>query len=126
MDEQNGLTGTLRLLDALNADPPYDPRCERFETAVKAIWLLYRRSKWDLLALMGLPRADFEPIFTTFDLLIERHYLDDETATRLLTYTRQFRAQSGIRLLSAVTWMIGKYRQRKLTYYNVQVKGPQR
>lgn len=113
----------LRLLDAVLGGDAYDPRCERVETAVKAVWLLYRRAKWDLLAIMGIPRREFEPLFASFDLLIERHYLTDETATRLVRYARRARPGSAIRLLSAAFWMIGKYRQRKLTYIGLTVKG---
>jgi hypothetical protein len=48
----------------------YDPACERLDTAVKAIWLLYRRARWAALEeLMGIPRSEMERIFGQFDML---------------------------------------------------------
>jgi hypothetical protein len=47
----------------------YDPACERIDTAVKAIWLLYRRARWNLLEeVMGMDRSDLERIFGQFDM----------------------------------------------------------
>lgn len=47
----------------------YDPACERIDTAVKAIWLLYRRARWAALEeLMGIPRSEMERIFGQFDM----------------------------------------------------------
>ena len=45
----------------------YDPACERIDTAVKAIWKLFRRRKWGLLAEIGLARNEFEELFDEFD-----------------------------------------------------------
>lgn len=48
---------------------PYDPACERIDTAIKAMWLLYRRGKAGLIAeRMGLPRSEVEDKFLAFDL----------------------------------------------------------
>lgn len=113
-------SGTLRLLDALAGDPPYDPRCERVEVALRAIWLLFRRAKWELLALTGLPRREFEPLFEAFDLLVEGHHLSYKDTDDLVRFAYHLRPQSAIRLLSAALWMVGKYRQRKLTYVGVR------
>jgi len=48
----------------------YDPSCERLDVAVKAVWLLYRRAKWEILEdLTGMEQEDLEAIFEQFDLL---------------------------------------------------------
>ena len=112
----------LTLLDALAGESPYDPLCERVETAIKAIWLLYLRAKWPLLAQIGLSRAEFEPIFAAFDNLLEHRTLSTRDTTSLTRFTRVIRPQSAIRLLSGALWMIGRYRQRKLTYVGVTVR----
>lgn len=47
----------------------WDPACERVDTAIKAMWLLYRRGKAGLIAeRMGLPRREVEERFLAFDL----------------------------------------------------------
>lgn len=47
----------------------HDPSCERLDTAIKAIWLLYRRARWTILEeLLGLPRSELERIFGQFDM----------------------------------------------------------
>lgn len=47
----------------------YDPACDRIDTAIKAMWLLYRRGKVNILAdWMQLPRAEVEARFLDFDL----------------------------------------------------------
>jgi hypothetical protein len=45
----------------------FDRACTYPDTAVKAIWLLYRRGMWANLAKIGLPRAQFVTKFETFD-----------------------------------------------------------
>jgi hypothetical protein len=45
----------------------YDPECERLDVAIRAIWLLYRRGRWELLGRVGLDRASVELPFETFD-----------------------------------------------------------
>lgn len=45
----------------------YDPACERFDVAIKAIWLLYRWARWGLLAELGLARAEVQVAFGRFD-----------------------------------------------------------
>lgn len=45
----------------------YYPGCERLDTAVKAIWLLYRRGRWGCLAAVNLPRHQVEEDFARFD-----------------------------------------------------------
>lgn len=114
---------SLRLLDAVAGEPGYDPRCERVEVALRAIWLLFRRAKWDLLLLCGLPRAEFEPLFEAFDLLVEGHLLSYADTALLNRFIYAVRPSSAMRLLGAAFWMIGRYRQRKLTYQGVRIKG---
>jgi hypothetical protein len=46
----------------------YDPACERIDTAIKAIWLLFRRARWGLLAEVGMPRRQVEEDLVRFDL----------------------------------------------------------
>lgn len=112
----------IQLLDAVLREPPYDPRCERIETAVKALWLLWMRRKWDLLEIAGLHREDIDPLFTAYDATIERHRLDDRTALGLLLYARQVGSIHLIRILSACFWLIGRYRARKLTGQGVVIR----
>jgi hypothetical protein len=45
----------------------YDPSCDRIDVSIKAIWLLYRRGRWDLLATFNVTRARFERAFEAFD-----------------------------------------------------------
>ena len=45
----------------------YDPHCESLLTATRAIWMLYLRGKWDLLAQYGITRA-YEPDFELFNI----------------------------------------------------------
>lgn len=45
----------------------YDPECERFDTAVKAIWLLYRWGMWGYLTQIGLEKRAVEQEFARFD-----------------------------------------------------------
>ncbi len=47
----------------------YDPACERIDTAIKAIWKLYRRGKWGCLSELGLTRKEMEEVFDEFDSL---------------------------------------------------------
>jgi hypothetical protein len=46
----------------------YDPQCERVDTAVKAIWLLFRWGKWQLLEQIGMPRDAVEEDLVRFDM----------------------------------------------------------
>ncbi|GHO44548.1 hypothetical protein KSX_27110 [Ktedonospora formicarum] len=46
----------------------YDPACMRFDTAIRAVWILYRRGKWRELETLGLNRSECEPIFQQFDM----------------------------------------------------------
>ena len=47
----------------------YDPACERIDTAIKAMWLLYRRGKVGLIAeRVGLPKREVYERFLAFDL----------------------------------------------------------
>lgn len=46
----------------------WDEQCLKLSTAVKAIWILYRRGKWDLLECIGFPRKEYEHLFIKFDL----------------------------------------------------------
>lgn len=114
--------GEIALLDWLAGEPPYDPHCERVETAVKALWLLWMRRKWDLLEIAGLKREDIDPLFTAYDATIERHRLDDRTALGLLLFARGVGSIHLIRILSACFWLIGKYRARKLTGQGVVIR----
>jgi predicted trehalose synthase len=112
----------IALLDWVLGEPAYDARCERVETAVKALWLLWMRRKWDLLEMAGLSRDEVDPLFTAYDATIERHRLDDHAALGLLLYARAKGSIHLIRLLSACFWMIGKYRARKLTGQGVVIR----
>lgn len=112
----------IGLLDWIAGEPAYDPACERVETAVKAIWLLYRRAKWNLLEVAGLPREQIEPLLAAYDLTIDAHYLTNTTAAGLLLFARRVGSIHLIRLLSACFWLIGKYRQRKLTGVGVTIR----
>jgi hypothetical protein len=48
-------------------DGGYDEKCERPDVAIRAIWELYRRDRWELLGEVGLPRAAFYERFRKFD-----------------------------------------------------------
>lgn len=52
----------------------FDPALARVDTAVKAIWQLYRWERWELLASLGVDREKYEPIFHQFD---EEHIISD-------------------------------------------------
>lgn len=45
----------------------YDKECLTIPTAVKAIWMLYRRGRWDLLKRVGLKQGEAEPVFLEFE-----------------------------------------------------------
>ena len=45
----------------------YDPTCERLDTAVKALWLLYRWGMWGYLAEVGLNKREVERDLARFD-----------------------------------------------------------
>lgn len=45
----------------------FDLECLKLHVAIRAVWLLYRRGKWDLLESIGLPRALYGEKFLKYD-----------------------------------------------------------
>jgi hypothetical protein len=45
----------------------FDPACLHISTAIRAIWLLWRRAAWKQLNDLGLSQADIDKQFTDFD-----------------------------------------------------------
>jgi hypothetical protein len=89
----------------------YDPACERIDTAVKAIWKLYRRGKWGCLSEYGLTRKEMEPIFEEFDaeFITTDHGLlyQEATVQHLLKFEKEKRGTQ--KILEAATKMIASY-----------------
>ena len=50
----------------------YDPACERIDTAIKAIWKLYREEVGTTRG-AGLARKEMEEVFDEFDGLVYHH-----------------------------------------------------
>ena len=58
-----------RIEEVVRKEEPFDPACERVDTAIKAMWLLYRRGKAGLIAeRMHVPKREIEDKFLAFDL----------------------------------------------------------
>lgn len=110
------------LLEAV-LEGEYDPACARVETALRAIWMLYRRDKWVLLEEMGIPKAEFQMEFQEFgdQYDIGRYLRGDRQTLEFLTYFRRLDIRLAVRLLSAAVWMIGSYmtqrRRIRASYY---------
>jgi hypothetical protein len=111
MEPENPGTGYAALLDRLFDQDPYDPNCTRVEVALKAIWLLYVRRKWDLLAGLGLEKAEFEPLFTKFDndYVLHVRLRDAVQAAQLVRFVYRWNRAATIKLLSACFWMVAEY-----------------
>lgn len=102
------------LLDAVTGGE-YDPRCTRIEVALRAIWLLYRRGKWDLLAECGITKARFDTLFWAFDERLETEKLrTDQQTLAFLRFTRAWGHEEAITLLSAAVWLVGAYMNRRM------------
>lgn len=108
-----GLQALLNAVLALPAEPLYDAECERAGVALKAIWLLYRRGRWDLLSGMGLTRAEFEQTFEQFDDLhvLRVRLANEQQAMALLRFTHRQSPRAAVKLLSAAFWMVAEYRK---------------
>lgn len=109
------------LLEAVT-EGEYDPECARIETALKAIWLLYRRDKWKLLEPYGVSQAEFQMFFVIFEEQYGIHRLRTDRQTVLfLNYLRRVDRRLAIRLLSAALQLIGDYltrrRRMRAAYY---------
>jgi hypothetical protein len=89
----------------------YDPACERIDTAVKAIWKLYRRGKWGCLSELGLTRKEMEEVFDEFDALYitTDHGLlyQEATVQQLLKFEKDKRGTR--KILGAAVEMIARY-----------------
>ena len=105
--------GVEILLEAVR-DGEYDPRCTRIEVALRAIWLLYRRGKWDLLGQAGLDEQRFEPLFWTYADTLPTYVLRTDTqALQFLRFIRACGHEEAISLLAAAVWMVGQYMTRR-------------
>lgn len=47
----------------------FDPACLLIPTAVKALWLAYKRGHWEVLRKLGLRREDIDEPFKMYDAL---------------------------------------------------------
>lgn len=110
-----GIQELLNAVLSLPTEPVYDAECERAGVAIKAIWLLYRRGNWNLLAGMGLERAEFERAFESFDFLhvvYERGRLaNEQQAFALLRFIHRESPRAAVKFLSAAFWMVAEYRR---------------
>ena len=50
-----------------NVQDLFDTACLTIPTAVKALWLLYRRGRWDLLKRVGVKRGQAERVLLGFE-----------------------------------------------------------
>ncbi len=89
----------------------YDPACERIDTAIKAIWKLYRRGKWVLLSELGLTRKEMEEVFDEFDglYITTDHGLLYQEATVQQLIRFEFDKKGTRKILAAATEMIARY-----------------
>lgn len=106
------------LLEAV-LEGEYDPRCTRIEVALRAIWLLYRRKKWDLLERAGIDQETFDILFWAYaDQLLtengEARIRTDQQTLAFLRYVRGWGRGEAIQLLSAAVWLIGQYMTRRM------------
>ena len=89
----------------------YDPACERIDTAIKAIWLLFRRRKWGLLAELGLIRKEMEELFDQFDYTYittdHGRLYQEATVQQLIRYEHEKLGTK--KILGAATELIARY-----------------
>jgi hypothetical protein len=109
--------GVDLLLDAV-LEGEFDPRCTRIEVALRALWVLYLRDKWDLLAECGLDREQFETLFRSYRITLETddrspRIRTDQQTLAFLRFTRAWGQDEAISLLSAAVWMVGQYMTRR-------------
>ena len=66
----------------------YDQRCFALSTAIKAVWLLFLRDKWNLLEEIGIDKETHLPLFTLFMFEFvgddTRHRVRNQAETRAL------------------------------------------
>jgi hypothetical protein len=97
--------------DARSQFERYDPACERIDTAIKAIWKLYRRGKWVLLSELGLTRREMEALFDEFDAvyITTDHGLIYQEAT-VQQFIRYEQEKLGTqKILTAAAVLIARY-----------------
>jgi len=96
----------------------YDPACARIDTAIKAMWLLYRRGKTKLLAeWLLMDKREVESRFLEFDL----RYIQSESGRitsekqvfRLLRLFNEMDERGRIEnpLLGGALFMVTEYQQ---------------
>lgn len=117
------------LLDAV-LEGEYDPRCTRIEVALRAIWLLYLRNKWDLLAEAGIPKETFDTLFWAFSERLETERIRTEAQTlQFLRFTTTWGQEEAITLVAAAVWLIGQYMTRRnrvrAAYYGRELRKDQ-
>lgn len=84
----------------------FDPRLERIDVAVQAVWLLYLWGRWSWLAELGLTRAEAFPVLYAFDnlhVIGERGRLTPKQARDLLEF------YPGLDLLAAALELTRRY-----------------
>jgi len=87
----------------------YDPACERIDTAVKAIFLLYRRGRWEVLCRLfpQMKRREIEAAFERFDdRFIQSYGGKITTEKQVFALMRCFPPHS---MTMAACKMVGRY-----------------
>ena len=109
--------GADLLLDAVIGGE-FDPRCTRIEVALRALWVLYLRDRWDLLEECGVGRRVFDTLFWSYRQKLEDedlspHLRTDQQTLQFLHFTRSWGQEEAVALLSAAVWLVGQYMTRR-------------
>lgn len=94
----------------------YDPRCERYDTAIRALVKLYRSARWPLLAEVGITRRKHEDRLD--EALLEIETIKTEDGIMQLIVACPFlvpAAQELLRRYAEAMWLSRCYHYAKVT-----------
>lgn len=94
----------------------FDRECLKLNTAIRAVWILYRRGRWELLESIMLPRWKYEKPFLDYD---NKHIFTEHGLIRTDRQTMHF-AESIPGVIIAASILIEEYRDLYIERLNEQ------